>query len=160
MDERVYTVEVRRAEFPRRQRLAQRATLQIAVRNAGERTIPNLVVTVRGFTDRSGGARDADPTRDLWLIDRDPAGAQTAFEDTWTAGRLEAGRTATLRWRVRPVVAGSHELTYEVAPALAGDARAQLADGGRPGGSLTVAVTDRPAKARVDPRTGDVRRLP
>jgi hypothetical protein len=151
-----YTVAVQRASFPREQRLARRSAFVISVRNAGERTIPNLVVTVRGFTGRASRARNADAARDLWIVDRGPAGAATAFEDTWDAGRLAPARTATLRWDVTPVVAGRHELTYEVAPGLAGGGRAVLARGGAPRGSLTVRVTDRPAQARVDPRTGRI----
>ncbi|MGH2943318.1 MAG: hypothetical protein ACRDLN_11170, partial [Solirubrobacteraceae bacterium] len=131
-----YTVAVQRTSFPREQRLAQRSAFVITVRNAGERAIPNLVVTVRGFTDRAAGARNADATRDLWIVDRGPAGAATASEDTWAAGRLAPAGTATLRWDVTPVVAGRHELTYEVAPGLAGRARAVLAGGGAPQGSL------------------------
>jgi hypothetical protein len=153
-----YTVAVKRATFPSEQHLAQRSALVIAVRNAGEETIPNLSVVVRGFTDRMGGARNADPTRDLWIIDRGPAGAATAFADTWAAGRLAPGDTATLRWDVTPVVAGRHELTYAVAPALAGSARAQLAGGREPQGTLAVRVLEKPAQARVDPRTGGVQR--
>ena len=153
-----YTVAVKRATFPSEQRLAQRSALVIAVRNAGEETIPDLSIVVRGFTDRMGGARNADPTRDVWIIDRGPAGAATAFSDTWAAGRLAPGDTATLRWDVTPVVAGRHELTYEIAPALAGSARAQLAGGREPQGTLAVRVLDRPAGARVDPRTGGVQR--
>ncbi len=153
-----YTVAVKRATFPSEQHLAQRSALVIAVRNAGEETIPDLSVVVRGFTDRRGGARNADPTRDLWIVDRGPARAATAFADTWTAGHLAPGDTATLRWDVTPVVAGRHELTYEIAPALAGSARAQLAGGREPQGTLAVRVLDEPASARVDPRTGGVQR--
>jgi hypothetical protein len=151
-----YTVAVQRASFPARQRLAQRTALVLAVRNTGDRAIPDLVVTVRGFTDRSGGARNADPGRDLWIVDSAPAAAATALEDTWAAGRLEPGRSATLRWELTPVVAGRHALRYEIAAGLAGGARAQLAGGGAPRGDLNVRVIDRPAKARVDPRTGAV----
>lgn len=153
-----YMVAVKRASFPSEQHLAQRSALVIAVRNAGEETIPDLSVVVRGFTDRMGGARNADPTRDLWIVDRGPAGAATAFADTWTAGRLAPGATATLRWDVTPVVAGSHKLTYAIAPALAGSARAVLAGGRDPQGTLAVRVLDKPARARVDPRTGGVHR--
>ncbi len=152
-----YTVAVQRASFPREQRLAQRTALVLAVRNTGDRTIPNLVVTVRGFTDRRGGARNADPTRDLWIVDQPPAAAATALPDTWTAGRLQPGRTATLRWDVTPAVAGRHELRYEIAPALTGAARVRLAGGSAVAqGVLDVRVTDKPAKAHVDPRTGAV----
>jgi len=153
-----YTVAVERATFPSEQHLAQRSALVIAVRNAGEEAIPDLNVVVRGFTDRGAGARNADPTRDLWIIDRGPAGAATALADTWATGRLAPGDTATLRWDVTPVVAGRHELTYEIAPALTGSARAVLAGGREPRASLAVRVLDEPAQARVDPRTGGVRR--
>jgi hypothetical protein len=111
---------------------------------------------VRGFTDRSGGSRDAGLGRDLWIVDRGPGEATTSFEDTWTAGRLAPGRTATLRWEVTPVVTGTHTLTYEIAPGVAGAARLQLAGGRAAEGSLTARVSGTPAKARVDPRTGDV----
>ncbi|HWC26121.1 MAG TPA: hypothetical protein VG474_06005 [Solirubrobacteraceae bacterium] len=153
-----YTVAVERASFPREQRLAQRNVLVMSVRNAGRRAIPNLAVTVRGFTTRSGGSRQADLGRDLWIIDRGPQRARTAAEDTWTAGRLEPDATATLRWDVTPVVAGRHRLTYAVAPALTGPARAELATGGEARGSLTVRVSDEPARSRVDPASGEVRR--
>jgi hypothetical protein len=153
-----YTVDVRRASFAPQQRLARRTALVISVRNTGEQAIPNLTLTVRGFSDRSGGARNSDAARDVWIVDRGPSEATTAVEDMWTAGRLEPGRTATLRWEVTPVVAGTHELTYAIAPAATGGARATLSRGGDPRGTLRVSVTDTPAKARVDPRTGAVRR--
>ena len=153
-----YTVSVARPAFPAMQRLGRQAALVLRVRNAGDEAIPNLVVTVRGFRDRAGGSRDADRGRDLWLVDEGPGAAATAFADTWTAGRLEAGRTATLRWRVTPVVPGTHTVRYAVSPALAGAARAQLAGGGEPAGAVRVSVRGEPARARVDPRTGAVRR--
>jgi hypothetical protein len=156
--EGTYRVAVERRSFPTEQRLAKQATLVLAVRNTGDETIPDLAVTVRGFSDRAGGPRDADLGRDLWIVDEGPGAAATAFEDTWTAGRLAPGRSATLRWRVTPVVAGTHTVRYEVAPALTGAGRAQVAGGGRPSGALRVRVTGRPAQARVDPETGEVRR--
>jgi hypothetical protein len=151
-----YDVRVERSSFPARQHLAERAALILTVRNTGEQTIPDLVVTVRGFRDRSGGARDADVGRDVWIVDDGPGAAATAFQDTWTAGRLSPGRSTTLRWDVTPVVRGTHTLRYEIAPALTGRARAQLAGGGRPAGALRAHVSATPAAARVDPRTGAV----
>lgn len=153
-----FTVAVERSSFPAHQRLAKEADLVLSVRNTGEEAIPNLVVTVRGFRDPSGGSHDANLGRDLWVVDDAPGAAMTAFQDTWTAGRLDPGRRATLHWTVTPVVAGTHTVRYAVAPALTGAARAQLAGGGEPAGELRVRVTDRPARARVDPRTGAVRR--
>ncbi|HVF77481.1 MAG TPA: hypothetical protein VNA28_04210 [Solirubrobacteraceae bacterium] len=153
-----YTVDVERVSFLPQQRLAQRNALVIAVRNAGEETIPNLTVTVRGFAGRTTGSRDAGLGRDLWIVDQAPGGTTTAFEDTWSAGRLDSGRTAQLRWEVTPVVAGTHKLTYEIAPAVAGSSRLKLRSGERARGSLTVRVSGKPAQARVDPRTGAVQR--
>lgn len=156
--DRTYTVDIERAAFLTRQRLAQRNALVITVRNASDAAIPNLAVTVRGFTDRPGGPREADLGRDLWIVDRGPSDARTAFADTWTAGRLAPGATATLRWDVTPVVAGTHELRYEIAPALAGGARARLQNGGAAEGSLRARVRSEPPEARVDPSSGEVRR--
>jgi hypothetical protein len=154
-----YTVAVERSSFPAQQRLAEKTALVLTVRNTGEEAIADLVVTVRGFTDRSGGARDAGLGRDLWIVDDGPGSDATAFEDTWTAGRLKPGRARTLRWDLTPVVAGTHTVRYAIAPSLAGAARAQLEDGDGPAaGMLRAHVTDTPARARVDPRTGRVRR--
>lgn len=155
----VYTVAVVRSSFPAQQRIAKQARLVLTVRNTGDQAIPDLVVTVRGFTDRSGGPRETDLGRDVWIVDEDPRAAATAFGDTWTAGRLEPGRSTTLRWRLTPVLAGRHTVRYEIAPSLTGAARARLADGGaRAAGTLRARVNDAPARARVDPRTGQVRR--
>jgi hypothetical protein len=151
-----YTVDLERAQFPARQRIAQRSIFVISVRNAGDTTIPNLAVTLHGFTTRTAGSRDANPSVSLWTIDAAPAGTQTAIEDTWAAGALRPGRRATLRWRVTAIVAGTHALNYSIAPSLQGRARALLAGGGAPRGRLTVNVVAKPARARVDPRSGRV----
>lgn len=156
-----YSVEVVRSSFAPQQHIAEKVTLTLTVRNAGDEAIPDLVATVRGFTDRSGGPRDADLGRDLWIVDEGPGAAATAFADTWMAGRLEPGRSTTLRWRLTPVLGGTHTVRYEIAPSLSGSARATLAGeggGGKAAGALRARVTDTPARARVDPRTGQVRR--
>jgi len=69
---------------------------------------------------------------------------------------LSPGERATLRWRVTPIVAGTHALSYSIAPNLQGSARTRLAGGGAPRGTLTVNVAAKPARTRVDPRTGRV----
>lgn len=157
--EGTYTVAVERRSFQSQQHLAEKTALVLTVRNRGDEAIPDLVVTVRGFTDRAGGSRDAGLGRDVWIVDDGPGSAATAFEDTWSAGRLEPGRAKTLRWDLTPVVAGTHTVRYAIAPSLAGAARAQLSGGGGPAtGSLRARVSDAPARARVDPRTGQVGR--
>jgi hypothetical protein len=154
--ERTYTVDIVRTQFPERQHLGDSAAFAIAVRNAGDTTIPNLVVTLHGFSERSGEAAQADPRELVWLVDEPPPGSATAVEDAWAAGPLEPGRQVTLRWRVTPVLAGTHALDYAVAADLAGTAQTRLADGGSTRGRITVRVDERPPPAQVDPRTGQV----
>ncbi len=151
-DDAKYTVEIVRAEFPTLQRLAEQSTLQIAVRNIGDDAIPNLAVTLHGLGERAAD----NPRGSLWVIDVPPRGAVTASTDTWTAGRVEPGATATLRWVVTPIQPGNRVLSYDVDGGLKGDVGATLADGGQPRGSISVRVTDKAPKARVDPRTGEV----
>jgi hypothetical protein len=147
----VHTVEIVRAAFPTRQRIGQESSFVMTVRNAGDTTIPELVVTLRGLSQRS-----VDEGRPPWLVDASPSGAVTAIDDTWAAGALAPGRTATLRWRVTAVLPGTHELDYAIAAGLGDGARARLAGGRVPRGTLDVRVLARPAIARVDPRTGRV----
>lgn len=156
VSDRTYTVDIVRASFPKRQHLGDTPAFVLTVRNAGDATIPNLVVTLRGFAERSGEASQADPRELVWLVDDPPPGAATAIEDAWAAGPLEPGREVTLRWTVTPLLTGTHVLDYAVAADLAGAARTRLAGGGRPRGSIAVHVGDRPPRARVDPRTGRV----
>jgi hypothetical protein len=159
-----FRVDVRRTSFPASQRLAQQSTFEITVRNAGARTLPALAVTVDGFAERprdgaDESAPDSDPQRPVWIVDSEPAGGVTAYDNTWTAGALAPGRSATLRWRVTPVVPGRHLLTYRVAAGLNGRARAVDPHGDAPEGAVQVDVSAVPSDARVDPRTGRVERL-
>ena len=158
VSDRTYTVDIVRAAFPKRQHLADNPTFALTVRNAGDATIPNLVVTLHGFSERSSEASQADPRELLWLVDEPPAGTATAIDDTWAAGPLEPGREVALRWRVTPLATGTHVLDYAVAADLAGAARMRLAGGGSPRGSIGVRVDDRPPRTRVDPQTGRVLR--
>jgi len=151
-----FSVDIVRAQFPARQHLADKPELVMTVRNAGEETIPDLAVTVHGFSARTGDSAQADARELVWLIDDEPSGAVTAIEDTWTAGALAPGASTTLRWHVTPVRAGTHELTYAVAGDVAGPGATSLARGGPARGSLIVRVAGAPAQARVDPRTGEV----
>jgi hypothetical protein len=147
----VHTVEIVRAAFAPLQRLGQASSLVMTVRNAGDTTIPDLVVTLRGLSERAGSER-----RPLWIVDASPRGAVTAIDDTWAAGPLAPGRRTTLRWRVTAVLPGTQELDYAIAAGFGDGARTRLAGGRPPRGTLSVHVLRRPAVARVDPRTGRV----
>ena len=151
-----WTVDVVEAEFPRSQRLAEQETLRIRVRNTADRALPNVAVTVDSFTRRSEQAGLADPNRPVWIVDDGPRGGTTAYTNTWALGRMAPGQTKTFEWRVTPVEAGTHRVSYRVAAGLDGKAIARLEGGDRPEGTFTVRISKRPSQSRVDPETGEV----
>ncbi len=151
-----YSVEVVEASFPASQRLAEQVALRVRVRNADSKTIPNIAVTVDGFSRRSEQAGLADPSRPVWIIDDGPRGGVTAYTSTWALGKVRAGETKEFVWRVTPVKAGRFEVKYRVAAGLDGKAKAVVAGGERPAGSFKVSVAKEADRSRVDPDTGRV----
>ncbi|MDQ3769081.1 MAG: hypothetical protein M3370_06335 [Actinomycetota bacterium] len=151
-----FPVEITEAEFPSEQSLAERTRFVIEVRNTGTETIPNIAVTLDGLDRTLEGQDTAEGQRPIWIVDSGPEGGTTAYVNTWAQGELPAGRTARFEWDVTVVEAGTHTLRYRIAAGLDGKAVARGEDGRRPEGEVTVAVTDEPAGARVDPDTGEV----
>jgi hypothetical protein len=151
-----FSVDVVSAQFPEQQRLAEQVALRLRVRNADSKTIPNLAVTVEGFSRRSEQPGLADPSRPVWIIDEAPRGGVTAYTNTWALGKVKAGETKEFVWQVTPVKAGRYEVKYRVAAGLDGKAKAVLAGGDRPAGSFDVRVSREPDQSRVDPDTGEV----
>jgi hypothetical protein len=146
-----YHVKVVRASFPSKQQLAEHATMKIAVRNDGSKTVPNLAVTVgrngkATFSYESQQPGLADPERPIWIIDEPPLGGTTAYVDTWALGRLRPHETKTFKWGVTAVRAGTYRLAYQVAAGLNGNAKVRRADAS---GSFEVNVTHQPAQACV-----------
>jgi hypothetical protein len=151
-----FEVDVVRASFPTKQHLAQPERFVIAVRNSGRKTVPNVAVTVSSFAERSEQAGLADAQRAVWIIDDSPRGGVTAYTNTWALGRLAPGQTRRFVWRVTAVQSGTHTVKWQVAAGLNGKAKATLSGNRAPAGSMTVDVSDKPAQARVDPKTGKV----
>ena len=151
-----FSVDVVSATFPEQQKLAERVALRLRVRNSDSKTIPNLAVTVDGFSRRSEQQGLADPTRPVWIIDEGPRGGVTAYTNTWALGRVKAGETKEFVWEVTPVKAGRFEVKYRVAAGLDGKAKAVLAGGDRPAGSFAVQISREPDQSRVDPDSGEV----
>jgi hypothetical protein len=154
-----FRVDVVNASFPAEQHISQSSTMRIRVRNAGNRTVPDVAVTVETKGSRAGGgltsfgqdsgdSREADPNRPIWVLDREPPGGTSAYSNTWTLGKLRAGRTKTFEWKVTAVEPGSFTLRYRVAAGL--DGKARIAQGSRAGGSFKVTISDKPVPARVD----------
>jgi len=167
-----YRVEVVRARFPRRQAIARDTQLELVVRNAGARTIPNLAVTVDSFDYTSDYPRLAVNKRPVWIVNDGPGalakpaveseevdregGASTAFVNTWALGPLAAGAKSRFLWKVTPVKAGSHVVHYAVAAGLDGRSLAALRGGGRAIGALVAQIAPVPPRTHVNPQTGQI----
>jgi hypothetical protein len=167
-----FTVAVAKASFPSRQAVSRPERLTIDVRNTGARTLPDATVAVTSFYYRSDYPNLSDPRRPVWIVDQgpgavpnppvetvqvDPPGSgTTASYNIWTLGPLAPGAARSFVWRVTPVKAGIHEVSWRVYAGLHGKARAQLSGGGAPAGSFTVDVAGRPPQSHVNPANGKV----
>ena len=120
-----FTLEVVEASFPARQTTAQHSTMRLAVRNTDDRNLPNLAVTID--TEAPGGGdpagafamsatdpRLADPERPVWIVDRGPAGGDTAATNTWAVGPIFPGQTREIEWRLTAVRPGNYTVNYTV----------------------------------------------
>jgi hypothetical protein len=176
-----FKVSVPTASFAAKQSLAAKERFVIAVRNGGNRALPNVAVTIcnttcsykarrgQGTTVQAfsyaiaNAANLANASRPIWIVQQAPgpcsyscrnlgAGAAvTAYSNTWALGRLAPGHTATFVWTVTPVKAGHFVVAWEVAAALSGHNRAVLASGGSARGKLTVNVSTKPPQYVVQP---------
>jgi hypothetical protein len=110
VDERVgrYPVELEASSFPADQKLGRRSTLEIVVRNAGRRVIPNVAVTLGenlnegkndpegrvGTFDRRRRDRDlSDPRRPQFVLNKAPIDyrrERTAAEGSLVEGEVRA----------------------------------------------------------------------
>ncbi|MCD6728259.1 MAG: hypothetical protein LT070_13605 [Solirubrobacteraceae bacterium] len=151
-----FVAEIVASSFPRSQDLAQQAALKVTVRNAGERVIPNVALTVDGFARRATQPDLADPERPVWVVDQGPADGPTAYVNTWALGPLAPDEERTFAWSVTAVRPGTHTVRFRVGAGLDGRARAVTSDDRIPEGAITVHVTRRPRESSVDPKTGDV----
>jgi hypothetical protein len=171
-----YPVEVTVAEFAPKQRLAEATDLELAFRNTGDETMPDLALTIYTGDEMADGAFNvrsaqeglADPNRPVWILENDypkvleegastkdldsapTAGAETASTNTYSFGELEAGDEIHTVFRVTPVVAGTFTVHYQVAAGLDGNARA-VTDTGEPvEGEFVATITDQPQETKVD----------
>lgn len=156
--EGTFRVEATEAKFPRKQEIAERSTLELSVRNAGDETVPNIAATVETAANAAGGApnafaqnvddpRLADPSRPVWILDRAPEGGDTAYTNTWALGSLRPGETKTFKWRVTAVQAGDYTVDWRISPGL--DGKAKPASGPRTSGTFKVSIDDAPPQTRI-----------
>jgi hypothetical protein len=183
-----FPVQVTTAKWTRIQRLAQHTDLVIAVRNTGNKTIPNLSVSICNMTCRYPAPVGqgtsvaafaaylnmpglASHSRPVWVVDRPPGpcgyscqnGGQGAYvsanANTWQSGSLKPGATATFSWRLTAVQPGHYVVAYQVAGDLYGKARTVVSGGATPQGRFAVTVARTPAQSFVN-SSGKVVQLP
>src|SRR5918997_1446881 len=125
--EGTFRVDVTDASFPSDQSIAGQEMMRIRVRNPGEEALPNVAVTVEtkgkrpgdgpvAFAQSSGDSRLADRNRPVWVLETGPRGGTSAYSNTWSLGRLPAGRSRTFEWKLTPVEPGTYSIAYRVAP--------------------------------------------
>ena len=174
-----FPVLVTTASFPSFQRLAQRAHLVISVRNVGHETIPNLAVTicnttcaypapvgqgtsVAAFAQYLNQSGLASHSRPVWVVVRPPgpcgyscanggAGSYVSTAaNTWQAGQVKPGQSATFRWTVTAVASGRFVVAWEIAAGIYGKAKAVLPNGAPPQGRFRVNIAQAPAQSYVN----------
>ena len=169
---RTYQLKIVNASFPAKQSIARPTRFELAVQNTGSRRVPVVAVTVDSFDYASNHPELAADKRPIWAIEQGPGaiatppvetqevselgGGQTAYVNTWALGSLAPGHTKTFVWRVVPVKAGTHTVTFAVSAGLAGKAKARLSSGGAVQGHFTVDIASAPAARHVDPATGKI----
>ena len=157
-------MEVVEAKFPKEQNLAKSSDLVVTVRNAGQKTIPNIALTVDGFDERKNDPELADQSRPVFAVDgvqleiagfpeakeASPRGCDTAYVNTWACGPLRPDEQKTFRWSVTAVRAGDYEIEWRVAAGLDGKADAVAAGGGpAPRGRFSGTISDEAPEVRV-----------
>lgn len=174
-----YPVVISTASFPSSQHLAQHSKLTITVRNAGNKTIPDVAVTicnvtcswrapagqgtsVAAFAQYFNMPGVAWHSRPVWIIDRPPGlcgyscaqggqgAAVTSDANTWALGALKPGRTVTFSWGVTAVAPGRHVVAWRVSASLYGKSKAVLPDGSPPRGAFSVDIAHTPAQSYVN----------
>lgn len=159
-----FRVEVVRAEFPERQKLAKRSRLEIVLRNADDREIPNIAVTLNGLDRRKDNPELADQRRPVFVVNgrfeefgniedaqsQTPDGIENpSYVNTWSLGPLAPGESKSFEWDVTAVWAGPYELDYTVAAGLTGKARAVDENGEIPRGVFTGRISDDAPQTRI-----------
>jgi hypothetical protein len=159
-----FAVEVVESSFPQKQKLAQSSDLTITVRNAGDETVPNVAVTLKGLGYRATQPDVANAERPQFAIngvpreiggfpeakDATPLGCDSAYVNTWACGPLEPGDERTFVWKVTAVKAGPYDISWRVAAGLNGRAKAVAAGGGpAPSGSFSGTVSNEAPDVRI-----------
>jgi hypothetical protein len=155
-----FEVKVTEATFPTEQQLGQTALLRLGIRNTGHKAVPSLVVTFT-IAGKEGTASSlpfaihdpqeglAQSERPVWVLaekyprlvgSNESAGATTANRRTFNFGALKPGETTTAVWKLSAVRPGKYTLLYTVGAGSSGSAKAETAQGVKPGGSFVTEI--------------------
>ncbi len=173
-----FQVAVTKASFPTKQQLSETTDLQLAVKNTGDKQLPDLAITIYtgtgphptadgSFSTRIDDPSLANPNRPVWILENEypkllgngatlqnldskpTAGAAAAQTDTYQFGPLEPGKSKDIVWRVTPAKPGTYTVHYQVAAGLQGNAEAVTADGSPAQGQFVVTVSAKPPQTCV-----------
>jgi hypothetical protein len=173
-----FQIDVSRASFPSHQQLSKTTDLQLTVKNTGDKTVPDLAITIYtgtgahpsadgSFSEREDNPGLANPNRPVWILENDypkllgpgvtkknlnsqpPAGAAAAQTDTFQFGALSPGDQKAIDWRMTPTKPGSYTVQYQVAAGLQGNAKAVTKDGSPVRGQFTVTIASKPPQTCV-----------
>lgn len=159
-----FAVEVVSSSFPKEQKLAKSSNLVITVRNAGDKDVPNVAITVTGLSYRATQPDVANAERPQFAVngvpreiggfpeakDATPLGCDTAYVNTWACGPLKPGAEKTFVWKVTAVKAGPYAISWRVAAGLNGKAKAVTeGGGGAPSGKFSGTVSNAAPDVRV-----------
>lgn len=156
-----YKVAVTDASFPTKQFIGQTSLMKIDVENAGDETVPALIVTVNiqgkegeeaqiPFAIHDTQAGLAGPDRPVWVLaatyprragSSDPGGAQTSNAKTYSFGPLKPGKSVEAVWKLSAVRAGKYTVGYEIDAGLSGEAKAETSSGVKPGGTFVADIS-------------------
>lgn len=154
-----FPVEIISANLKPRQTVAETYDMTVAVRNAGDETIPAINTTIDlpgmgstlafAYGDKQQGL--AMNQRPVWVVEEGwpkladttgRGGANTTDRRTFEFGQLEPGETANMVWRLVAVRPGNYRIRYQVSAGLGPDTRAVDPQGNVPTGVLPVRITD------------------
>jgi len=173
-----FPVKVTQAKFPNHQQLSETTDLQLAIKNTGDKPLPDLAITIYtgtgphpaadgSFNTRIDDPSLANPSRPVWILENDypkllgpgvtsknldsqpTAGAAAAQTDTFQFGPVAPGEVKAADWRVTPAKSGTYTVQYQVAAGLQGNAKAVTSDGAPVKGQFTVTIRQKPPQTCV-----------
>lgn len=135
-----FPAQVSKASFPPRQVLANSANLELAIKNVGSKTIPNLAVTIHtgrikagvtatgsgqgSFNIRLNNPNLANPNRPVWILENQypklltPGLKAKDLHEAPSAG-ADAAQTDTFQFGSLPA-GDSRDIVWRLTPVLAG----------------------------------------